>query len=574
MRAVLAAFLVFAVVGGAPGQEPTGDEPSLEQARLVPTPGELRGWYAPTTPDEAVVYLSALSDAFPTVTVDTLALAPGDPVVRDSVLPVHVVFVGRSGPSAVGAGDPSAAGERVRVLVLAGQRGDEPAGTEVALQIMRDLAAGDLPGLLDDLEFAFVPAANPWGLLWWIRDEPSGVDPSRDHVALRSRAARAVHDLAARWRPHIVIELREIGPSVYRVQVGLPVHPNVDPRLARYGRFYLLPYVSNELAKASITFREQVTTVPELAGRAPLVGGAEALPPGGFLSPGPLGADRARNAFALRGSLSIMLGVASVEGVEGLPSRAELQYGALTSLLAVTANKGDGLRERVATATLGPGVATVVGGDGDDRGETALSLRSRYERDENGTNLTWLVWSGLGTIQQQTTDRWRPAVRRLLALTPPAAWLIEPDAKEWADLARAHGFSVERLSRDARVEVGAYPLGVAGRLPAELTDGLPLETAPDASSLIVQGRRDFPEGTWVVRADQPGARLLFTLLEPWSQDAPLAREVEAAGTDPYPAAAGAGDSFVYPVFRIDADALARLRVEPPPDGGSTRGAAD
>ncbi|MCL7971819.1 MAG: hypothetical protein M8866_06985, partial [marine benthic group bacterium] len=48
---------------------------------------------------------------------------------------------------------------------------------------------------------------------------------------------------------------------------------------------------------------------------------------------------------------------------------------------------------------------------------------------------------------------------------------------------------------------------------------------------------------WLVRADQPRARLLFALLEPWSQDAPLGRE----GHDD----ADAPGLTWYPVHRLD-----------------------
>jgi hypothetical protein len=425
---------------------------------------------------------------------------------------------------------------------VAGQRGEDLSGTEVSLQIIRELVLGEIGALLDVLEIAFVPAANPWGLLWWIPDEPSGVDPTRDHSRLLSPATRGIHDLVAQWRPHLVVELREIGPSVYRVQAGLPKHPNVDPDLANYGRFYLLPHVANELARASVTFREFVSVEPESEGLgAPLLG-AEELPEGSFLSPGRLGSDRAGNALSLAGSLSIMLGVASMGGVEGLPERVQLLYQSVGYLLEVAAAQAEGLLEW------------------DDPVPPALSLRHRYEVDEKNPNLVWLVWNDRGRIVQQTTDRWRPIVRRTLVLPTPAAWLIEPAGREWAELAAAHGFEVERLRRGEEVEVASYPVGVIATLPPNLGADLPLDSAPDGSTLLVRGERAFPEGAWLVRADQPGARLLFTLIEPWSQDSPLGSESDpGAPTDVTSPAEGG----VYPVHRVEAGtSLGSLRTEP------------
>ena len=532
-------FLLF-VVGVAYGQEEV-----IEAGRDWATPGEERGWFAPTTPADMGEYLTELSQSFDALALDTLAWVDGGSVEPDSALPVLLAGLRKPGP---------ATGQRLRVLVVAGQRGEDLSGPEVSLQIIRELVLGEIGALLDALEIAFVPAANPWGLLWWIPDEPSGVDPTRDHSRLLSPSTRGIHELVTRWRPHLVIELREIGPSVYRVQGALPRHPNVDPELVSYGRFYLLPHVANELARASVTFREYVSVEPESEGLGTPLLGADALPEGSFLAPGQLGANGAGNALSLAGSLSIMLGVASMGGVDGLPERVQLLYQSVGYLLEVAAAQAEGLV------------------DWDDPVPTALSLRHRYEVDERNPKLVWLVWNDRGQIVQQTTDRWRPIVRRTLVLPLPAAWLIEPSGREWAELVASHGFEVERLRRDENLEVGSYPVGVIATLPPALGADLPLDSAPDGSNLLVRGEREFPEGAWLVRADQPGVRLLFTLIEPWSQDAPLGNEsLPGAATG----AESAGESGVYPVHRVEiGTSLGSLRTEPAELGAPRAGPAN
>jgi len=513
----------------------SAQEPAAGPVREWPTPGERQGWFAPTSPAESGEYLAALAGAVEEVSLDTLAWIDGGSVQADSVLPVLAAHVGQ--PGAAGSG-------RLRVLVLAGQRGDALTGTEVALQVIRELALGEIGSLLETIDVAVVPSVNPWGLLWWTRDEPSGVDPSRDHARLRSLATRAVHDLVRRWRPHLVVELAEIGPSVYRVQAGVPRHPNVDPDLVRFGRFYLLPYVANELARASATVRELVTVVPDGDGRgAPLLG-AEGLPEGSSLAPGPLGADRAVNSLSLEGSLTIDLAVSSPGGAEGLPDRVQLLYQSLGYLLEVSAAQAEVLRGH------------------EDEAPAALSVRQEWVRDDKQPELVWLTWNDRGQIVKQTTDRWLSAVRRQLALPVPAGWLIDPSGGPWVELLRAHGFAVERLRRPARIDVGSYMMGVTAALPSNLSDTLPLDSAPSGSALILPGERDFPAGSWLVRADQPGARLLFTILEPWSQDAPLGREGPGAH-DP--------DRLeTYPVHRVeDPEALTGLRTEAMPPARAT-----
>ena len=523
IRIAVALSLLLVFPSGVLGQEPAGND-----LREWATPGEQNGWFAPTTPAQLGEYLADLAETFEAVALDTLAWVNGGAAEPDSALPVLLAAVRTR---------TSGERDRVRVLVLAGQRGDGLSGTEVALQFVRELALGDIRSLLDDLEVALVPAANPWGLLWWIPEEPSGVYLTRDHTLLQSPATKAVHDLVARWRPHLVVELREMGPTVYRVQAGLPRHPNIDPALTSYGRFYLLPYVANELARASVTFRELVVVEPEADGLGTPLLGADDLPEGGYLTPGYIGADGASNSFSLGGSLSILLGVSSLGGVDGLADRVQLLYQALGYLLEVSTAQADGLR-------VPPGPVP-----------PALSLRQAYMRDEERPNLVWLVWNDRGQIVQQTTDRWRPLVRRQLALPVPAAWVIEPRGREWAALIASHGFTVERLRRGATLQLGSYGVGVTRDLPAGLADDLPLDSAPDGSNLLLWEERDIPEGAWLVRADQPRTRLLFTLIEPWSQDAPLGRETV---TGEHGAALGQ-----YPVHRVAAGtSLRSLRTEP------------
>ncbi len=154
-----------------------------DDVREWPTPGEQRGWYAPTTPGELGEYLTVLADSFPQMSLDTLTLVGGGPADPDSVLPVLLARVRGPAPERR---------ERVRVLVLGGQRGNEPSGPEVSAQMIRGLVVGEVGALLADLDVAFVPAVNPWGLLWWVRDDPSGVDPAHDHSLLRSSASKAI----------------------------------------------------------------------------------------------------------------------------------------------------------------------------------------------------------------------------------------------------------------------------------------------------------------------------------------------------------------------------------------------
>ena len=84
MIRVLAVVLLLAL----PGPRVTAQEATRDETRAWPTPGEQRGWFAPTGPVEMAEYLAALADAFEGVSLDTLAWIDGGSVEPDSALPV------------------------------------------------------------------------------------------------------------------------------------------------------------------------------------------------------------------------------------------------------------------------------------------------------------------------------------------------------------------------------------------------------------------------------------------------------------------------------------------------------
>ena len=458
------------------------------RGRPFPTPAEQAEYLSFTPADEVLPYLSSLVDAAGGFQLDTLIVlnrGNGDAV------PLPVARIPVSSPL----GETPA----VRVLILGSQHGTERAGLEVALRMIRDLVDGDLGPLRSTLDVRVIPMTNPLGVIRRTRGAAGGIDLNLDHVMLAASETRAIWAEVADWRPHLVLDLHEMGPTEYPVQIGIPTHPNVDSDLATFARYYMLPQVANQLARSDIWFHEYVASWVEE--------GKES-----YFTPAPLEAGNARNAFALAGSVSFLVETASSRDIMGLAERTERMYVATRAFLEAASLLSEELMRVAEQASALP--------------DTTLSLTARYTSSKVDSSLPWVKLNERGLRVREPLSPWLPDVEVESMLSTPAGWMIEGRAGELIGALEAHGFEVERMGGPTNRSVQVYPN--CPELPSDSSLGQP-ET------------RRFPAGSWWVSANQPGARLLFTIVEPWSKDGWIA----------------AADDFdcaqdTYPVFRVPA----------------------
>ncbi len=93
------------------------------------------------------------------------------------------------------------------MLFICSQHGDEPAGREACLIRMRSLPRSS------GVTYLFVPNANPDGRALNTRGNSDGIDINRDHLLLRTAEARAMAAVFRDWKPDVIHDLHEFGPS-------------------------------------------------------------------------------------------------------------------------------------------------------------------------------------------------------------------------------------------------------------------------------------------------------------------------------------------------------------------------
>jgi ABC-type multidrug transport system fused ATPase/permease subunit len=95
---------------------------------------------------------------------------------------------------------------RLRILVIAGQHGDEKCGrlaTERLIDYLLKTKCKEYP----EMVIAILPDANPDGSHKNSRRTRAGIDMNRDHLRLSSHENRVLHSFIRSWKPNLIIDV-------------------------------------------------------------------------------------------------------------------------------------------------------------------------------------------------------------------------------------------------------------------------------------------------------------------------------------------------------------------------------
>ncbi|HLP31246.1 MAG TPA: M14 family zinc carboxypeptidase, partial [Geothrix sp.] len=187
---------------------------------------------------------------------------------------------------------------RFRVLYYAQQHGDEVAGKDALLTLIRDIA--ERPTLLpEDVDLYLMPMLNPDGAEAHRRFNGAGEDLNRDHLLLAQPETRALHRVARRVRPHLAVDSHEFGRDGegYRAR-GWEAWPVITMDAANHP---LIPEYLKTTGLAAVAAAEPLQRKAGHAYRRYLVGGP---PPDEELRPSTPEVDDGRNGLGTLGALS------------------------------------------------------------------------------------------------------------------------------------------------------------------------------------------------------------------------------------------------------------------------------
>jgi len=347
-----------------------------------------------------------------------------------------------------------------------------------------------------------------------VRHNGQNLDLNRDAMKLESPEMRGlVRNVLLRWDPLLLVDCHTTDGSFHRepVTYSWPLNPNGDPAVVEYARDKMLPAIDAALEKKygtlSVPYGDPMDFKDMEKGWRTFGHQPRYM----------------TNYVGLRNRLSIL---DENYNYADFKTRVAGNYHLLKAILDYCAANAAELQRLAADADartvrsgLAPAEADTFGLDIDVRPLAGTISILGYEMEAPPAPAEGAAPGPFPRMRP--TDRPKTYTMPYHAdffakrtVRRPYAYLIPVASTEVADKLRQHGIAVERLTSAANLEVEAFRLteikGAERLYQGHRTNTVKGEYAVE--------KREFPAGTWLVRAAQPLGRLAAYLLEPESDD--------------------------------------------------------
>ncbi|MBC7681625.1 MAG: succinylglutamate desuccinylase/aspartoacylase family protein [Ferruginibacter sp.] len=412
-------------------------------------------------------------------------------------------------PSVIATGRPT-------VMIVAQQHGNEPAGSEAALVVARELAQGLLEPLLDKINVLIVPRANPDGAAVNQRTTANGIDMNRDHLLLNSPEARALAQLGRDYQPTVVLDAHEytvVGRYLekfgaiqkFDALLQYAMTANLPEFLTRASEeWYRRPAVA-ALKSQGLSSEWYYTTSTDIDDHVLSMGGTQP--------------DTGRNVNGLKNTVSMLVESRGVGiGRLHIQRRVHTQVTAMVSMLQSTATRAEQL------ATLRSYI---------DREVSSQACRTKAIVAAGPTNAQYdltMLNPTTGADKKVSVD-WNSALelQTLKSRVRPCGYWLSAASTAAVDRLQLLGVQVMRVV-DAGTVLGelyratGHSTSVRQDVRGGIADAQPIvQTEVE----LVRGLVDTPQGSFYVPMGQPLANLVLAALEPDTQNSYYANHILA-----------------------------------------------
>lgn len=502
-------FLLLAALWPAvlAGQQPAPPAPRFQQQ----TRAERSGYVETSTYDDVMTFVRSADAASARIHLTTFGYT-----MEGRALPL--VVVGRvrdASPAAVRASG------KLRVFIQANIHAGEVEGKEAMQLLLRDLANGRHAGWLDSIVLLIAPIYNAdgnervrltnrplqYGPIGGMgqRANAQNLDLNRDHIKLESPEARSLVSLFNRYDPHVAIDLHTTDGTVhaYHLTYAPPLHPNTHAAIVALLRGEWLPTVTRAIKQRDGWDFYYYGNVP----------GAGA--PSDSVERGWYTFDHRprfnNNYVGLRNRVAILSEAYSYATFADR-IRATLHF--VEEALDFARGHVPAIRDAVARAD----TTSVIGAELALRADLAPSADSvtilMGEVSEERHPYTGQRMLLRRDVRRPERMREFQTFRATETARVPAAYYVPAEAVAVVRLLEAHGVRTERLDQPASRALERFVIDSSTQAANEF-QGHRERTVFGKWKAVTE---TLAAGTVVVPMNQPLARLVFTLLEPRSDD--------------------------------------------------------
>jgi hypothetical protein len=481
---------------------------------MTTTVAEASNYLSTSRYDDVMAFLSAIQQMDPDIRVETFGTTN-----EGRALPLVV-----AGPPGVVSPFSAHATGLPIVFVMANIHAGEVEGKEAAQMFLRDLVTTHRK-LRDEVIFLVAPIYNADGNErmapdhrptqmgplngYGTRENAQGLDLNRDAMKLDSPEAQGlIANVFARWDPLVFVDLHTTNGSYhgYHLTYSPSLNANVDEDITGFARGTLLPEIRERMKKKHDketyyygNFVDQLT--PEKGwytfDHRPRFG---------------------TNYGSLRNRFTIL---SEAYSYIDFKARVEVTYQFVHEIANAVARYGSKMWRIAAKA------------DERIRRGKVRKQGVRFELAKfRDTEVLWercvAAESGSGAPDPETG---KGMITRMGEIVPvkmtdfgifketeraevPFAYLIDPQATKAIENLQLHGVIVERLNCQSKLDVERFVIGESKFAEEEFQQHRELTLGGKWKS----GDETFEAGTFVVRMNQPLARLAFYLLDPRSDD--------------------------------------------------------
>ncbi len=392
-----------------------------------------------------------------------------------------------------------------RVLVLAGQHGDERIARQAALKLIDSIKSSMVD--LSDIFISIIPDCNPDGAASNTRMNAKGIDLNRDHQRLQSTEIQALHAFVRSFKPHLIEDAHNYQPRRrhllsrnlimdHDVFIDVPSHP-AAPLLTNEEDFHsMLTSVQSDLRSKGFTCDRYVL-----------------LRQSGRVRHSTLDLRDARNGLSLRYSCFVAL----IEGKTSHKKNREngedrivnAEHDAMISIIRWGQKHSDLFS---ISSSSSPGHYR-----SDNRSfPSRIPIRFRYESFSETLEMTF-VNSVSGKREMARLEHFASKPRITETVQLPLAYAVMKEKIGVIEILQRHGFGFTRSRSKDEKEVEAFKLTPPEKNNVTIRTGKPKKLSRRFALSAVRCRRSLYGYVIFPSSNQEGGIALALFLEPNSK---------------------------------------------------------